>query len=136
MQVNHLSIYKKGLDPKIPSWGPGTQLEPLQKSEWLKRLVKNLQAAQPLEAVLMKRTLNTYFLSNHFLRNHLQLFSRIERSQIELPIELRAEVIQSTIISKGTPLCVNAHPAFITFHQIDVPHFLHVACVGASTYAY
>lgn len=61
------------------------------------------------------------------------LFARIQGPLIHLLVILGPDVIYAAIISKSSPLCINAHLPFISFHQFNVPHLLHVAHVAACT---
>lgn len=60
----------------------------------------------------------------------LPLFPRVGGAIVYKVIKLCAEVIQFAAVPKRPPLHVNAHTPFVTIHQIDVPHLLHVAGVG------
>lgn len=63
-----------------------------------------------------------------------QLLSRVEGPPVQLSVKLGADIFQGPVIPKGPPLGVDAHPPLVTFHQVDVPQFLHVASVGASAW--
>ena len=62
-----------------------------------------------------------------------QLLPRVERPPVYLPVKLSADVLQGPVVPEGPPLGVDAHPPLVALHQVDVPEFLHVARVGAST---
>lgn len=62
---------------------------------------------------------------------HSQLFARVEGASINLSVKFSAEVIQGAIITERTPLHVHTHATLVTIHQLQVPHLLHVARVGA-----
>ena len=78
---------------------------------------------------------HTVFTVTYVLRN-IQLFSRVEGAPVDLSVKLCPYVLQHPIIPEGTPLCVDAHPALIPLHQVNVPQLLHVACIGARTWAH
>lgn len=59
------------------------------------------------------------------------LFARIQGPLIHLLVILGPNVIYAAIISKSSPLCINAHFPFVPFHQLDVAHLLHVAHIAA-----
>lgn len=62
-----------------------------------------------------------------------QLLPRVERPPVYLPVKFSADVLQGPVVPEGPPLGVDAHPALVTLHQVDVPQLLHVARVGAGT---
>ena len=63
-----------------------------------------------------------------------QLLPGVERAEVQLPVELGADVLQGPVVPEGPPLGVDAHPPLVTFHQLDVAHVLHVARVGAGAW--
>lgn len=60
-----------------------------------------------------------------------QLLPRVERPPVYLPVKFSADVLQGPVVPEGPPLSVDAHPALVALHQVDVAHVLHVARVGA-----
>lgn len=58
-----------------------------------------------------------------------QLLPGVHGASVNLTVELCAKVFQGAVVSKGAPLRVDAHAAFVSFHQVDVPQLLHVAGV-------
>lgn len=63
----------------------------------------------------------------------LQLFARVERPTVNFSIKFSANVLQHAIVSESSPLCVDAHPALVSLHQVNMSQLLHVACVSAGT---
>lgn len=61
----------------------------------------------------------------------LQLLARIKRTGVYLAVNVGPQLVQGTVVSKSPPLCIDAHPAFVSIQQLDVPHVLHIAGVGA-----
>lgn len=65
------------------------------------------------------------------MRNVLQLFPRVDGAPVDLTVKLCADVLQRAVVPKGAPLRVDAHPALVSLHQVNVAQLLHVAGVGA-----
>ena len=63
-----------------------------------------------------------------------QLLPGVKRAEVQLPVELGADVLQGPVVPEGPPLGVDAHPPLVALHQVDVAHVLHVAGVGAGTW--
>lgn len=61
----------------------------------------------------------------------LPLLASVQGALIHLLVILGADVVDAAIVAKPSPLRVDAHPAFISVHQLDVPHFLHVAHIAS-----
>lgn len=60
----------------------------------------------------------------------LPLFPRVVRALIYHVIELGAEVIEFSVVTKSPPLHIDTHATFTLVNQVDILHFLHVAGVG------
>lgn len=63
--------------------------------------------------------------------SHLQLLARVERTGVHLAVDVGAELLQGAVVSESPPLDVDTHPPFVSIQQLNVPHVLHVAGVGA-----
>lgn len=63
-------------------------------------------------------------------QRHSQLLARVQRARIYFTVDIGAQVLQGTIVSKSAPLCINTHLALIPVQQLQVPHLLHVAGIG------
>lgn len=53
-------------------------------------------------------------------RKLLQLFSRVDGAPVDLTVELCANVLYEPVVPEGAPLGIDAHPPFVSFHQVDV----------------
>lgn len=62
---------------------------------------------------------------------HSQLLARVERTGVYLAVDVGAELLQGAVVSESPPLDVDTHPPFVSIQQLNVPHVLHVAGVGA-----
>lgn len=60
-----------------------------------------------------------------------QLLARVERTGVYLAVNVGAELLQGAVISESAPLGVDTHPPFVSVQQLNVPHVLHVASIGA-----
>lgn len=66
-------------------------------------------------------------------QRNIQLFAGVQRATVNLSVKLRPDVLQPAVVSKGSPLSVHTHPAFVTLHRVDVTQLLHIARVGAGS---
>lgn len=87
-----------------------------------------------LNPVVPNKTINgfDYLLKGYI--HPLPLFAWIAGAIINNAIKLCTEVIKFSIVTKCSPLHVNTHLTFITLHQLDVVHFLHVADISSCAY--
>lgn len=74
-----------------------------------------------------------HFTSLKTLQQHLflPLFPRVQWTFIHFLIIFCPEVINAAIVTKSSPFCIDAHPAFIPFDNFYILHFFHVAHVTA-----
>lgn len=62
---------------------------------------------------------------------HSQLLAGVERTGVYLAVDVGAQLLQGAVVSESPPLDVDTHPPFVSIQQLNVPHVLHVAGVGA-----
>lgn len=60
----------------------------------------------------------------------LQLLPWVGGGSINLSVKMCNEVIECPIVPEGSPLCVDAHPALVSFHQVNVSQLLHVTSIS------
>lgn len=62
------------------------------------------------------------------------MLARIEGEIIHHAVVFCPDVVEAPVVSKSAPLHVDTHPSLISFYHLNIPHFLHVACVTTSAY--
>ena len=60
---------------------------------------------------------------------HVQLLAGVEGSPVDVPIELRPQVLQAPVVPESAPLDVHTHAPLVPLHPLQVTHLLHVAGV-------